>query len=88
MSAYARVRATKFHVSVRPYAAYADDYASMIGAYIDLYACTLDGEYLRRAESLQALMDAKFFSAEHKCYYSTDGKDKSVLLRIVDGRKY
>jgi uncharacterized protein YyaL (SSP411 family) len=83
-----RARATEFHVSVHPYAAYADDYASMIGALIDLYACTLDGEYLRRAERLQTLMDAKFFSVEHKCYYSTDGKDESVLLRLVDGRKY
>ena len=73
------------HTRSQPYRAYADDYAFYINALIDLFLATQDAQYLRRAREWQARMNTLFYTDEHRCFYSNDGRDASVLLRLVDG---
>ena len=63
---------------------FADDYAFVVQGLLDLYEASFDVEWLKFAIELQATQDRLFFDENHGGYFSTSGKDKSVVLRMKD----
>jgi uncharacterized protein YyaL (SSP411 family) len=63
---------------------FADDYAFTIQALLDLYEASFDVEWLKFAAELQETQDRLFFDEARGGYFSTSGKDKSVVLRMKD----
>jgi uncharacterized protein YyaL (SSP411 family) len=63
---------------------FADDYAFVIQGLLDLYEASFDIEWLKFALELQATQDRLFFDEKSGGYFSTSGKDKSVVLRMKD----
>ena len=63
---------------------FADDYAFVIEGLLDLYEASFDVEWLKFAIELQETQDRLFFDAKGGGYFSTSGKDKSVVLRMKD----
>jgi uncharacterized protein YyaL (SSP411 family) len=64
--------------------AFADDYAFVIQGLLDLYEASFDVEWLKFAVQLQETQDRLFFDEKSGGYFSTSGKDKSVVLRMKD----
>ena len=62
---------------------YQDDYAFLIQGLLDLYEASFDIECLTWALALQKTQDAQFWD-DAGGYFSTTGKDPSILLRIKD----
>ncbi len=65
-------------------AAFADDYAFLIQALLDLYEADFDSAWLDWAVFLQEKMNALFWDDTHGGYFSTSGADASVLLRLKE----
>jgi uncharacterized protein len=63
---------------------FADDYAFVIQGLLDLYEVSFDVEWLKFAIELQGMQDALFYDEKNGGYFSTSGKDKSVVLRMKD----
>ena len=63
---------------------FADDYAFVIKALLDLYEASFDIEWLKLAVQLQETQDRLFFDEKNGGYFSTSGKDASVFLRMKD----
>src|SRR5437773_11126673 len=63
---------------------FADDYAFVVRGLLDLYEASFDIEWLKFATQLQETQDRLFFDEKNGGYFSTSGKDESVLLRIKD----
>jgi hypothetical protein len=63
---------------------FADDYAFVIQGLLDLYEASFDVEWLKFALQLQETQDRLFFDEKSGGYFSTSGKDKSVVLRMKD----
>ena len=63
---------------------FADDYAFVIQGALDLYEASFDVEWLKFAIELQQTQDRLFFDEKAGGYFSTSGKDKSVVLRMKD----
>jgi uncharacterized protein len=63
---------------------FADDYAFVIQGLLDLYEGSFDVEWLKFALELQETQDRLFFDDKGGGYFSTSGKDKSVVLRMKD----
>src|SRR5437868_7886292 len=63
---------------------YADDYTVVIQGAIDLYEASFEIEWLKFAIELQETQDRLFFDEKAGGYFSTSGKDKSVVLRMKD----
>ena len=63
---------------------FADDYAFVIQGLLDLYEASFDAEWLKLAIELQMTQDRLFFDEKVGGYFSTSGKDKSVVLRMKD----
>ena len=63
---------------------FADDYAFVIQGMYDLYEASFDVEWLKFAVELQEAQDRLFFDEKGGGYFSTSGKDKSVVLRMKD----
>ena len=63
---------------------FADDYAFVIQGLLDLYEASFDVEWLKFAVELQETQDRLFFDEKNGGYFSTSGKDKSVVLRMKD----
>jgi uncharacterized protein YyaL (SSP411 family) len=63
---------------------FADDYAFVIQALLDLYEASFDIEWLKLAVQLQETQDRLFFDEKNGGYFSTSGKDASVFLRMKD----
>jgi uncharacterized protein YyaL (SSP411 family) len=63
---------------------FADDYAFVIHGMFDLYEASFDVEWLKFAVELQEAQDRLFFDEKGGGYFSTSGKDKSVVLRMKD----
>ncbi|WP_328702728.1 thioredoxin domain-containing protein [Alicyclobacillus suci] len=59
--------------------AYADDYAYLVWAYLELYQATLDAYYLRRAMHWQMRMNELFWDDEQGGYFLA-GKDAERLI--------
>ncbi len=64
--------------------AFADDYGFVIQGLLDLYEASFDVEWLKFAIQLQETQDHLFFDEKNGGYFSTSGKDKSVVLRMKD----
>jgi uncharacterized protein YyaL (SSP411 family) len=63
---------------------FADDYAFVIKALLDLYEASFDIEWLKFAIELQETQDRLFYDEKNGGYFSTSGKDASVFLRMKD----
>ena len=63
---------------------FADDYAFVIQGFLDLYETSFDVEWLKFAIELQQTQDRLFFDEKTGGYFSTNGNDKSVVLRMKD----
>src|SRR5438874_7856362 len=63
---------------------FADDYAFVIQGLLDLYEASFDVEWLKFAVELQKTQDRLFFDEKNGGYFSTSGKEKSVVLRMKD----
>ncbi len=58
-----------------------DDYASLVGACIDVYQLTGDSSWLQRAVELQGEQDARFLDAEGGGYFLTPSGGEPLLVR-------
>lgn len=65
-------------------AGFAEDYAFLIQALLDLYEAGFDVRWLRRAEQLQATMDALFWDADRGGYFNSAAGDASIVLRLKE----
>jgi uncharacterized protein YyaL (SSP411 family) len=63
---------------------FADDYAFVVQGLLDLYEASFDFEWLKFAMQLQETQDRLFFDEKNGGYFTTSGKDASVLLRMKD----
>src|SRR5436853_7164791 len=63
---------------------FADDYAFVIQGALDLYEASFEIEWLKLAMELQETQDRLLFDEKGGGYFSTSGKDKSVVLRMKD----
>ena len=63
---------------------FADDYAFVVQGLLDLYEASFDIEWLKFATQLQETQDRLFFDEKNGGYFTTSGKDASVLLRMKD----
>ncbi len=63
---------------------FADDYAFVIQGLLDLYEASFKVEWLKFAIELQETQDRLFIDEKNGGYFSTSGKDKSVVLRMKD----
>jgi len=63
---------------------FADDYAFVVQGLLDLYEASFDLEWLKFATQLQEAQDRLFLDAKNGGYFTTSGKDASVLLRMKD----
>jgi hypothetical protein len=63
---------------------FADDYAFVTQGLLDLYGASFDIEWLKFAIELQEAQDRLFFDQKSGGYFSTSGKDTSVVLRMKD----
>ncbi len=64
--------------------AFLDDHAMLGTGLIDLYEATLDERWLDLAEALAGRMVALFHDPKDGGFFTTSGKDASVLLRLKD----
>jgi uncharacterized protein YyaL (SSP411 family) len=68
--------------------AYAEDYATVIQAFISLYEITLDEKWLKTSKELSAYLFRNFFDEQNKMFYFTSKKDDDLIARkyeVVDG---
>ncbi|HZE13112.1 MAG TPA: hypothetical protein VE086_05090, partial [Chthoniobacterales bacterium] len=63
---------------------FADDYAFLIQALLDLYEASFDVGWLRWAIELQETQDRLFFDSERGGYFGGAGNDPSILLRLKE----
>lgn len=63
---------------------YLDDYAFVIQGLLDLYEACFDADYLTWAIALQEKQDALFWDEKSGGYFSTTGKDDTILLRLKE----
>src|SRR4051812_45775718 len=67
-----------------PIEGFADDYAFLIQALLDLYEASFDVGWLRWAIELQETQDRLFCDDERGGYFSGAGNDSSILLRLKE----
>jgi uncharacterized protein len=63
---------------------YAEDYASLIWGLLELFQADGDPAWLSWARELQAQQDARFWDPAEGGWFSTTGRDPSVLLRLKE----
>jgi uncharacterized protein YyaL (SSP411 family) len=63
---------------------YAEDYASLIWGLLELFQADGDPAWLSWARELQAQQDARFWDPQDGAWFSTTGRDPSVLLRLKE----
>ena len=68
-----------------PVEGFVDDYADVIKGLLDLYEATFDPEWLLWAERLQEAQDTLFWDPKDGGYFSSTGKDPSIVLNLKDG---
>ena len=60
---------------------YAEDYAGMAFGLLELFQADGDPEWLRWADQLQSILDARFYDPIDGGWFSTTGEDPTVLIR-------
>jgi uncharacterized protein YyaL (SSP411 family) len=63
---------------------YAEDYAYLIFGLLELFQADGDPQWLEWAQTLQAQQDALFWDPIEGGWFSTTGRDESVLLRLKE----
>ncbi|MFL6569177.1 MAG: thioredoxin domain-containing protein [Chthoniobacterales bacterium] len=63
---------------------FAEDYAFVIQALLDLYSTSFDVSHVEFAERLQSTQDGLFFDDVNGGYFSVSGDDPSILLRMKE----
>ncbi len=63
---------------------FAEDYAFVVQALIDLYETNFDVRWLAWAETLQATMDRLFWDADRGGYFNSAATDGDLVLRLKD----
>ena len=63
---------------------YAEDYASLVWGLLELFQADGDADWLAWARDLQREQDARFWDAAGGGWFSTTGRDPSVLLRLKE----
>jgi uncharacterized protein YyaL (SSP411 family) len=63
---------------------YAEDYAALIWGLLELFQTDGDAAWLVWARELQAQQDARFWDGQEGGWFSTTGRDPSVLLRLKE----
>jgi uncharacterized protein YyaL (SSP411 family) len=63
---------------------YAEDYAFLVFGLLELFQADADPEWLRWAAALQRRQDELFWDAAAGGWFSTTGRDPSVLLRMKE----
>jgi uncharacterized protein YyaL (SSP411 family) len=63
---------------------YAEDYASLVWGLLELFQADGDPAWLAWARELQAQQDARFWDDREGGWFSTTGRDPSVLLRLKE----
>lgn len=69
-----------------PISGFQVDYAFVIRGLLDLYEVTFDTHWLEFAEELQDIHDNLFWDSVDGGYFSTTQSDRSVILRLKDGK--
>jgi len=64
--------------------AFADDYAFMITALIDLYECFGDVQWLKWAIQLQETMDNLFYDTDNGGYFGVEQGDPNLVIRMKE----
>jgi len=64
--------------------AFAEDFAFLIQALLDLYEASFEIRWLQWAESLQTQMDAHFWDAHSGGYFNSAAVDQSLVLRLKE----
>ena len=64
--------------------AYAEDYSALIWGLLELFQADGDPEWLAWARELQEQQDARFWDDNEGGWFSTTGRDSSVLLRLKE----
>jgi uncharacterized protein len=63
---------------------FVDDYAFLVQGLLDLYEASFDVTWLSWAMQLQSQQDDLFWDPQQGGYFSTSGRDASILLRMRD----
>jgi len=63
---------------------YAEDYSSLVWGLLELFQADGDPAWLTWARELQAQQDARFWDPRDGGWFSTTGRDPSVLLRLKE----
>jgi uncharacterized protein YyaL (SSP411 family) len=63
---------------------YAEDYSSLVWGLLELFQADGDPAWLTWARELQAQQDARFWDEKEAGWFSTTGRDPSVLLRLKE----
>lgn len=63
---------------------FADDYAFMIAALLDVYEVNGNVSYLKWAIELQKLMDEHFWDEQNGGYFSTGDEDPTIVVRLKE----
>jgi uncharacterized protein YyaL (SSP411 family) len=63
---------------------YAEDYSSLIWGLLELFQADGDPVWLAWARELQGQQDARFWDEHEAGWFSTTGRDPSVLLRLKE----
>jgi uncharacterized protein YyaL (SSP411 family) len=63
---------------------FAEDYAYLVQALLDLYEASFEIRWLQWAERLQATMDELFWDADHGGYFNSAAGDASIVLRLKE----
>ncbi|MGH7946994.1 MAG: thioredoxin domain-containing protein, partial [Opitutaceae bacterium] len=63
---------------------FAEDYAFLIQALLDLYEASFEIRWLQWAERLQMKMDELFWDEEHGGYFNSSASDPHIVLRLKE----
>ena len=64
--------------------AYAEDYAFLVFGLLELFQADGDPQWLQWARTLQRVQDELFWDTDEGGWFSTTGKDPSVLVRMKE----
>jgi len=64
--------------------AFLDDYATILGAWIDLYQVTMDVDWLSEAEAMTKYVQEHFLDESTQMYYYNSGLDPELIARKTE----
>lgn len=72
-------------LSVGSVGGFADDYAYLISALLDLYEASFNEEWIKWAVELQEIQNELFWDDKHGGYYGAASGDDNLLMRMKEG---